>query len=94
MHLDEVLRRPVVTEKSTVLREQGKYVFEVASGANKYQVKQAVESAFSVEVVGVNIVIRPGKMRRFGRKRVQTPALKKAIVTLAPGGKIEFFEGV
>jgi large subunit ribosomal protein L23 len=84
----------MVTEKSTVLREKGKYVFEVNSGANKYQVKQAVETAFDVEVTGVNVVIRPGKMRRFGRKRVKTPALKKAIVTLASDDKIEFFEGV
>jgi large subunit ribosomal protein L23 len=94
MNLYEVLRRPLVTEKSTALKEQGKYVFEVAPEANKHQVKQAVEKAFNVSVAHVNMVKQPGKMKRFGRRRVETSPFKKAIVTLAPGGKIEFFEGV
>ena len=94
MFAHEILKRPIITEKSTVLREQGKYVFEVSRESNKYQVKEAVEASFNVVVLGVNVVNRPGKMRRFGRRRMKTPSLKKAIVTLAPGEKIEFFEGV
>jgi large subunit ribosomal protein L23 len=94
MHLYEVLRRPLITEKSTDLQAQSKYVFEIAEGANKTQVKQAVEKAFKVKVTGVNVVTIPGKTRRVGRQHVQTPVRKKAIVTLKVGDKIEFFEGV
>lgn len=94
MHPYEVLRRPLITEKAMVLKEQGKYVFEVAAGAGKQQVKQAVEKAFNVEVVQVNVITLPGKMKRAGKRRIVTPSLKKAVVTLAPGSKIEFFEGV
>ncbi|MFC1961816.1 50S ribosomal protein L23 [Chloroflexota bacterium] len=94
MHLYEVLRRPLITEKSTVLQEAGKYAFEVAKQATKPQVKQAVEKAFKVKVNSVNVVNMPGKTRLVGRRRVQTPSWKKAIVTLHSGDKIEFFEGV
>jgi large subunit ribosomal protein L23 len=94
MHLYEVLHRPVITEKSTELQAQSKYAFEIAEGANKPMVKQAVETAFKVKVTGVNMVTVPGKTRRVGRRLVQTRPWKKAIVTLQPGDKIEFFEGV
>ncbi len=94
MHLYEVLRRPIITEKSTFLQEQGKYVFEVAKGANKNQIKQAVEKAFEVKVTGVNIIAVPSKTRRVGRRQVQTSPRKKAIITLEAGQKIGFFEGV
>ena len=94
MHLYDVLRRPLVTEKSTTLQVQGKYAFEVAKEANKPQVKQAVEKAFKVKVNAVNIIIVPGKARRVGKRLVQTRSWKKAVVTLRPGDKIEFFEGV
>ena len=94
MHLYEVLRRPLITEKNTILQAQGKYVFEVAEEANKPQVKQAVEKAFKVKVLAVNVIKIPGKMRRVGRRRVLTQPWKKAIVTLQPGDKIEVFEGV
>ena len=94
MHLYEVLRRPLITEKSTNLQAEGKYAFEVAGKANKLQVKQAVETAFKVKVTGVNVLTMPGKTRRVGRRQVQTQSWKKAIVTLSPGDKIEFFEGV
>ncbi len=94
MHPYEVLRRPLITEKATVLKELGKYMFEVADAAGKQQIKQAVELAFNVQVTGVNVVRLPGKMKRAGRRRMTTPSTKKAIVTLAPGNKIEFFEGV
>lgn len=94
MHLYEVLRRPLITEKSTELQSLNKYAFEIADGANKPQVKQAVEAAFKVKVTGVNVVTMRGKAKRIGQQMVQTPDWKKAIVTLQPGDKIEFFEGV
>jgi len=89
------LRRPLITEKNTALHQpQGKYAFEVAREANKYQVKQAVEKAFNVKVIAVNVMTVPGKRQRVGRQLVLTQPQKKAIVTLKPGDKIEFFEGV
>ena len=94
MHLYEVLRQPLITEKSTDLQTQNKYAFEIAEGANKPLVKQAVEKAFKVRVSKVNVVTVPGKTRRVGRQHVQTRSWRKAIVTLQPGDKIEFFEGV
>lgn len=94
MHLYEVLRRPIISEKSTMLQDQNKYIFEVMWKANKVQVRQAVEKALKVKVVAVNIVIVPGKTRRVGRRQVQTAPWKKALVTLEPGQKIEYFEGV
>jgi len=94
MHLYEVLRRPLVTEKNTIHQVQGKYVFEVAKDSNKKQVKQAVEKAFQVTVTGVNVMTVPGKMKRIGRRQVLTQSWKKAIVTLRQGDKIELFEGV
>ena len=94
MHLYEVLRRPLITEKDTVLQAQGKYAFEVARGANKPQIKQAVEEAFKVKVTAVNVMTVPGKTRRIGRQQVLTQSWKKAVVTLKSGDKIELFEGV
>jgi len=95
MNIYEVLRRPVLTEKSDVLRDQSKYVFEVDRRATKIMVKQAVEAAFNVKVVDVNIINVPATMGRYGRRKViSQSAWKKAIVTLAPGDKITFFEGV
>ncbi len=94
MHLYEVLRRPLITEKNAMLQAQGKYAFEVAEEANKHQVKQAVEKAFKVKVMAVNVMTVPGKTRRVGRQMVLTPSQKKAIVTLKPGDKIELFEGI
>ena len=94
MHLCEVLRRPLITEKNAALQAQGKYAFEVAEEANKPQIKQAVEKAFTVKVTAVNVITVPGKMRMVGRRRVLTQSWKKAVVSLKPGDKIEFFEGV
>jgi len=94
VHLYEVLRRPLITEKNTMLQAQGKYAFEIAREANKQQIKQAVEKAFKVKVLAVNVMTVPGKTRRVGRQQVLTQSWKKAIVTLKPGDKIEFFEGV
>jgi large subunit ribosomal protein L23 len=89
--------RPVVSEKGTVLGEQGKYVFEVAPSANKIQIKQAIEEAFAnkkVQVTAVNIVHVAGKQRRRGRSVGMTRAWKKAVVTLRAGQRLDLFEGV
>jgi large subunit ribosomal protein L23 len=89
--------RPVVSEKSTILGDQGKYVFEVAHDANKIQIRNAVEEAFSnkkVQVVTVNILRVPGKVRRRGRSVGMTRSWKKAIVTLKAGQRLDLFEGV
>ena len=94
MHLYEVLRRPLITEKNAALQTQGKYAFEVARESNKHQIKQAVEKAFKVKVTAVNVMTMPGKMRRISRRQVLTQSWKKAIVTLKSGDKIELFEGV
>ena len=94
MHLYEVLRRPLITEKNTLLQAENKYAFEVAGEANKHQIKQAVEKAFKVKVTAVNVMRVPGKTRRIGRRQVLTRSWKKAIVTLKPGDKIALFEGV
>ena len=94
MHGYEVLRRPLITEKNTMLVEQNKYAFEVARNANKPQIKDAVEKVFKVKVAKVNVMCVPGKMRRAGRQRGMTSPWKKAVVTLEPGNKIDLFEGV
>ncbi len=94
MHIYEVLRRPVITEKNTILMDQHKYVFEVRKDANKAQVKMAVEKAFSVNVKAVNMITVPAKPKGFGRMKGHKKKKKKAIVTLKPGDKIEIFEGV
>jgi large subunit ribosomal protein L23 len=94
MHLYEVLRRPLITEKNAALQAQGKYAFEVAGEANKEQVKQAVEKAFNVTVTQVNVITVPGKGRRMRGRVVIGPSWKKAVVTLKAGDKIEIVEGV
>ncbi|MBI3978758.1 MAG: 50S ribosomal protein L23 [Chloroflexi bacterium] len=94
MHVYQVLKRPLVTEKVTANLPLGKYAFEVDPAANKLQIKQAVEVAFNVTVSDVNVLRIPGKLRRVGKHRGMTSGYKKAIVTLQPGDKIELFEGV
>jgi large subunit ribosomal protein L23 len=94
MHPYQVVKRPLITEKATIMKERNQYAFEVMKEANKRQIKEAVEVAFKINVVKVTVMSVPGKMRRIGKRQVLTPAWKKAVVTLAPGEKIEFFEGV
>ena len=94
MHAFEILRRPLVTEKSTTMQEQGRYTFEVAPQAAKHQIKRAVEQAFDVKVIKVNTMNVRGKRKRFGPRMVTGPSWKKALVTLAPGNTITIFEGV
>ncbi len=90
----EIIRRPIITEKTTMLGEQGQYAFEVARTANKVDVKRAVEQVFKVNVRAVNIIHVRGKTRRMGRSQGVTTPWKKAIVTLQEGQRIELFQGV
>lgn len=93
MQLYEVLRRPLITEKGTILLNQNKYAFEVDRRANKRQIKEAVEKAFKVKVEKVHVITVPAKEKGFARLRGKRPPWKKAIVTLKGGEKIrEFFE--
>ena len=91
----QVLKRPLVTEKGTKQKEQAnQIVFEVDRRANKILVMNAVESIFKVKVLGVKVINVKGKERRIGRNVGKKPDWKKAIVRIAPGETIEFFEGV
>jgi large subunit ribosomal protein L23 len=105
----QIVRRPLLTEKGTRLRESGghapgteiteeelrpKVFFEVAPDANKIEIKHAVEALFNVKVHDVHTQVVRGKEKRMGRFTGMRPHWKKAIVTLAKGNKIDFFEGV
>lgn len=96
--IHEVLRRPLVTEKSSYQSNKlGQYVFEVAANATRTMVKDAVETIFDVDVVRVNVLNAPPKRGRRARSRrllVRKPGFKKAVVTLAEGQTLEIFEGV
>ena len=94
MHLYEVVRRPLITEKNTALQAGGKYAFEVAKSATKHQIKKAVEKAFKVEVTSVNVMTVHGRKRAIRGRQVLSPSWKKAVVTIKSGEKIEIFEGV
>jgi large subunit ribosomal protein L23 len=97
MHWREIIRRPVITEKSSYLAtEHNQYTFVVDSRFNKLQIKEAVELAWpNVEVEKVRVANMPAKRaRRYRRIAVRRPGYKKAIVTLALGGSIDLFEGV
>ena len=94
MHTFDILRRPVVTEKSTDMQEQGRYTFEVARKSTKHQIKWAVQEAFDVKVVAVNTMNMRGKVKRYGPHPTAQRSWKKAIVTLAPGDTITIIEGV
>jgi large subunit ribosomal protein L23 len=87
------IRRALVTEKGTALREQNQYTFEVDRRANKIEIKRAIEALFSVTVTAVRTVNVYGKVKRVGRFQGRTSDWKKAIATLKEGQTIEFFEG-
>ena len=93
LHIYDVLRRPVVSEKTAVMTdEKNQYVFEVADEANKIQIKEAIEVIFEVDVVKVNTMIVPAKRGRRGRNwYMRSKQWKKAIVTLAEDQTIELF---
>ena len=94
----EVVLRPVISEKSMDEAGHGKYTFAVHGDANKIMIKSAVEELFKVNVTGVNVLTTKAKEKRRGTKRGRisgfTTPWRKAVVTLASGQKIEFFEGV
>jgi large subunit ribosomal protein L23 len=94
MNVNEVLIKPLITEKNTMLGAQGKYTFKIDRRANKTQVKEAVETIFKVNVTAVNTISVPSKTRRVGRTIGKTQPWRKAVVTLRAGQRIEIFEGV
>ncbi len=90
----DLIRKPYITEKSVLLKEQGnKVVFRVAKDANKVELKNAIESIFKVTVVKIATINVKGKRKRQGRWEGRRPDWKKAIVTLKKDDKIEYFEG-
>ncbi|MCM3703447.1 50S ribosomal protein L23 [Paenibacillus macerans] len=91
----DIIKRPVITERSSEYMNDLKYVFEVDIRANKTEIKQAVESIFGVKVKNVNTLRVPGKLKRYGRYSGYTPEWKKAFVTLTADSKpLQFFESV
>ena len=90
----DIIRSPVVTEKSTLASEHGQIVFEVAVDATKPQIKAAVEGLFSVKVKAVNTLVRKGKVKRFRNVLGVRNDTKKAIVTLVDGQSIDISTGV
>ncbi len=89
----DILLRPVISEKTYRLADDGKYTFLVPTDANRTQVRQAVEAVFGVKVTGVNTLNRPGKRRRTRYGWGQRPNTKRAIVSLAEGERIDVFGG-
>jgi large subunit ribosomal protein L23 len=95
MRAEDVIRRPLVTEKSNIGREEvNTATFAVDPRANKHAIRRAVEELFDVEVLAVRTMRQPRKERRIGRHLGRRAEWKKAIVTLAEGQSIEFFEGI
>jgi len=95
VNIYEVIRRPITTEKTYGLREQGVYVFEVHQDATRIEIKQAVEALFEVDVESVNLTRVPPKRRRAGRRWIiSRPEQRKAVVKLVPGQAIRALESV
>jgi large subunit ribosomal protein L23 len=94
MNPHQIIIRPLITEKNTNLMQLNKYCFEVDRTANKPQIRRAIEALFNVHVTAVHTMNVRGKMRRRGKDFGYTAGWKKAVVTLAPGDRIELFEGV
>lgn len=89
----DIIKRPIaLTEKAARLKEGNKVVFEVAMAANKIEIRNAVESLFSVKVTDVNTLVQRGKVKRIGRREAKRPNWKKAVVTLREGDDIQFFD--
>ena len=93
-HHYDVLRRPLITEKSTLVAEHNKIVFEVAIDADKNQIKDAVEALFKVNVTKVNTILQKGKTKRFRGYAGRLNDIKKAIVTLAEGQSVDITTGL
>ena len=93
--IHSILRRPIVTEKTTIQKEDdNQVVFKVRLDANKIEIRRAVEELLGVKVTDVNTLIVRGKTKRLGRSLGRRPNWKKAVVTLAPGEEVEFFEAL
>ncbi len=95
MIAQDIIIKPIITEKSMSGLQENKYTFKVAKNANKIEIAKAVEELFDVKVASVNTMNCRGRSKRVGMSRGVTPSWKKAIVTLAEGSKtIEFFDGM
>lgn len=91
----DIIIKPIITERSMELLGQRKYTFKVDKKANKIEIARAIESVFGVSVLAVNTMIVKGRLKRQGRSAGYTPDWKKAIITLKENSKtIEFFEGM
>ncbi len=88
----QIIKRPIVSEKTTKLAEDRKYTFEVDRNANKIQIKEAVEEIFGVKVEKVNVINAKPKSKRVGQYTGLTAAVTKAVVTLKEGSKIDIYE--
>lgn len=95
MHLEEVLIKPLLTEKTSLQTENtNRYTFLVQPKANKNHIKSAVEKLFDVKVVNVRTAVLPGKVKRAGRYANKSQSIKKAYVQIAQGQKLELFKGI
>ena len=95
MEIHQIVKRAIITEKSTILKDAAnQYIFEVDVRANRIEVGQAIEKLFKVNVLDVRVMNVLGKKKRTGRVVGQKRSWKKAVVTLAPGSRIEVHEGV
>lgn len=90
----EVIRRPMITEKATLMSEHNQVVFQVAMDASKPEIREAVEGIFSVKVTGVNTLVQKGKSKTFRGRKGRRDDMKKAVVTLADGESIDVTTGI
>ncbi len=94
MEADKIIIEPLLTEKSNIQRESGKYAFRVHPDAGKLEIMRAVEELFSVHAQSCNVLNVKGKPKRVRYQRGYTSSWKKAVITVSPGEKIQIFEGV
>ncbi len=94
-HITEIIVKPLITEKTSVATDNfNRYGFVVATWANKNQIREAVEKLYDVKVLDIKTNIAPGKVKRFGMSVKKTSKVKKALIRLKEGQKIEFFKGI
>ena len=91
-YFEDIIKKPIISEKTMALTEEGKYTFEVSKDANKIEIKNAVENLFKVSVTKVNTILGTKKKKRVGKHSGFKPIVRKAIVTLKKGDKINAFE--
>jgi len=92
--LYDIIRNPVITEKATLVSENGQVIFDVSKSATKTQIKEAIETLFKVKVKSVNTLIRNGKVKRFRGRVGKRSDVKKAIVSLEDGQNFDFTTGI